>query len=82
VTTRIYSADGTLVRQIEKQLPDSEANDNVCSWRKVVHGTAQLPGRQQLHSQRLYIVNISAMGTGQSFGGQSLSYTKGVVVMK
>lgn len=91
ITTRIYTADGTLVRQIDSSTLDPEASANVCcsscrenpsgsggcSW----DGTNYLGGNNFV-GNGLYIVNISAFGTGQNFSGQSLSYTKGIVVMK
>lgn len=83
VTTRIYAADGTLIRQIDNSTLDPEDNDNVCYWEKGCSwdGTSYLGGNN-FAGNGLYIVNINAICNGQNFSGQALSYTKGVVVMK
>ena len=86
VTMRIYSPDGTLVRQIEDSTQDPESNDNVCNYAKGCSwdGTTYLGGNNYV-ANGLYIVNIYAIGKGgdgTSFGGQTINYTKGIVVMK
>jgi hypothetical protein len=83
ITMRIYSVDGTLIRQIDSSTETPANTDNVCNWEKGCSwdGTTYLGGTN-FAANGLYIVNLYAIGTGAAFGGQTINYTKGIVVMK
>lgn len=82
VTMRIYTTDGTLIRQIENSSTDPETANNVCNWEKGCSWDGTTYTGKQLASNGLYIINIYAIGTGTNFANQTINYTKGIVVMK
>ena len=93
VTMRIYSLDGLLVRQVEGSTTNvqppgqgetcSSEACNFCNWESGCQwdGTTYRGGND-LVANGMYIVNIHAVCTGDNFYGQSVDYTKGIVVMK
>jgi hypothetical protein len=82
VTMRLYTPQGTLIRQIENSTSDPQDANNVCNWEKGCSWDGTTYKGTQLASNGLYIVNIYAVGTGANFGNQTINYTKGIVVMK
>lgn len=82
VTMRIYTTDGTLIRQIENSSTDPETANNVCNWERGCSWDGTTYTGKQLASNGLYIINIYAIGTGSNFANQTINYTKGIVVMK
>ncbi len=90
VSARIYSLDGRLIRHLDNSTASLDACSvssphlcNMCYWQEgcVWDGTTY-EGGENFVANGMYIFNIYANCTGQNFGGSTLDYTKGIVVMK
>ncbi|HOY63767.1 MAG TPA: hypothetical protein PLS19_10520 [bacterium] len=90
VSARIYSLDGRLIRHLDSStvsLSSCSASQpqycNMCNWQEgcVWDGTTYEGGNRYV-ANGMYIFNIYAVCKGSNFGGSTLDYTKGIVVMK